>query len=149
MFVGAEAYEAAGGTITRDLFSGDDDGFMDDAALVHRLAIEKLEAKAAELRPQWAWTKAVLDLEYGALSQYGRLRPQPAEASRPSSPRRSSASSSGSASSKRSAPTSGPTSSRRSSAARGTPRRNRRDDRRSCGLWRDGPRPRRLHRHDR
>ena len=79
MFVGAEAYEAAGGTITRDLFSGDDDGFMDDAALVRRLAIEKLEAKAAELRPQWAWTKAVLDPEYGFMAQYARLRPQPAE----------------------------------------------------------------------
>jgi ParB family transcriptional regulator, chromosome partitioning protein len=79
MFVGSQAYEAAGGTITRDLFSGDDDGFMENAALVQRLAIEKLEAKAAELRPQWAWTKAVLDLEYGALSQYIRVRPQPAE----------------------------------------------------------------------
>jgi ParB family chromosome partitioning protein len=44
LFVGAEAYEAAGGTITRDLFNGDDEGFMDDAALVRRLAIEKLEA---------------------------------------------------------------------------------------------------------
>ncbi len=79
MFVGAEAYEAAGGPITRDLFSGDDDGFMDDAALVRRLAIEKLEAKAAELRPQWKWTKAALDLEYGELSRYVHLRPQPAE----------------------------------------------------------------------
>ena len=79
LFVGAEAYEAAGGTITRDLFSGDDDGFMDDASLVRRLAIEKLEAKAAELRADWAWAKAALDLEYGALSQYARLRPQPAE----------------------------------------------------------------------
>ena len=79
LFVGAEAYEAAGGTITRDLFSGDDDGFMDDAALVRRLAIEKLEAKAAELRPQWAWTKAMLDPEYGFMAQYGRVRPQPAE----------------------------------------------------------------------
>ena len=68
-FVGADAFEAAGGTIARDLFSGDDDGFMDDAALVRRLAIEKLEAKAAELRPRWAWTRAVLDLEYGALVQ--------------------------------------------------------------------------------
>jgi hypothetical protein len=29
MFVGAAAYEAAGGTITRDPFSGDEDGFMD------------------------------------------------------------------------------------------------------------------------
>jgi ParB family chromosome partitioning protein len=52
---------------------------MIDAALVRRLAIEKLEAKAAELRPQWAWTKAALDPEYGFLAQYARLRPQPAE----------------------------------------------------------------------
>jgi ParB family chromosome partitioning protein len=70
-FIGAAAYESAGGTITRDLFSGDEDGFMDDAALVRLLAIEKLEARAAELRPEWAWTKAVLDLEYGFMAQYG------------------------------------------------------------------------------
>ena len=52
---------------------------MDDAALVHRLAIEKLEAKAEELRPQWAWTKAVLDPEYRMLAQYGRIEPRPAK----------------------------------------------------------------------
>jgi ParB family transcriptional regulator, chromosome partitioning protein len=79
MFVGAEVYEAAGGHITRDLFSGDDDGFMNDATLVRRLALEKLEAKAAELRPQWKWTRAALDLEYGELSKYIRVRPQPAK----------------------------------------------------------------------
>src|SRR6202011_4536048 len=78
-FVGAEAYEAAGGKLTRDLFSADEDGFLDDAALVRRLAIEKLEAKAAELRPSWAWTNAVLDPEYGSMAQYARVRPQPAE----------------------------------------------------------------------
>jgi ParB family chromosome partitioning protein len=76
-FVGAAAYEAAGGRVTRDLFSADEDGFLDDAALVRRLAIEKLEKKAAELRPLWAWTKAVLDPEYGSMAQYGRVRPQP------------------------------------------------------------------------
>jgi ParB family chromosome partitioning protein len=38
MFVGAEPYRAAGGTITQDLFSADDEGFMDDAALARRLA---------------------------------------------------------------------------------------------------------------
>jgi ParB family chromosome partitioning protein len=79
IFVGAAAYEAAGGHITRDLFSGDDDGFMDDAALVRRLAIEKLEARAAELRPRWAWTRAAFDLDYHELAQYARLRPQPAD----------------------------------------------------------------------
>jgi ParB family chromosome partitioning protein len=78
-FVGAEAYEAAGGHVTRDLFTGDEDGFMDDAALVQRLAIEKLEAKAAALRPKWAWIKAVLDLEYGFMAQYARVRPQPVD----------------------------------------------------------------------
>jgi ParB family transcriptional regulator, chromosome partitioning protein len=44
---------------------------------VKRLAIEKLEAKAEELRPQWAWTKAVLDPEYGFLAQYARVKPKP------------------------------------------------------------------------
>jgi ParB family chromosome partitioning protein len=78
-FVGDEAYEAAGGAITRDLFSGDDEGFMNDSALVRRLAIEKLEAKAAELRPHWAWTKAALDLEYGELAHYARVEPKPAK----------------------------------------------------------------------
>ena len=76
-FVGADAYKAAGGTITQDLFSADDEGFMDDAALVRRLATKKLEARAAELRPDWAWTKAVLDPEYGMLAPYARVQPKP------------------------------------------------------------------------
>ena len=79
LFVGSAAYEAAGGTVTRDLFSGDDEGFMDDAALVRRLAIEKLEQKAAELRTRWAWIKAMLDPAYDFTAQYRRVRPQPAE----------------------------------------------------------------------
>ena len=80
MFVGREAYEAAGGKVTDDLFTRDDeDGFLDDAALVRRLAIEKLEAKAEELRSQWAWTKAVLDPEHGFLAQYARVEPKPAK----------------------------------------------------------------------
>jgi ParB family chromosome partitioning protein len=78
-FIGAEAYQAAGGMIVTDLFSSDDDGFMDDTTRVHRLAIEKLEAKAEELRPQWKWTKAVLDLDYATLHEYTHLRPKPAE----------------------------------------------------------------------
>ena len=78
-FVGAAAYEAAGGTVTRDLFSGDEDGFLDDAALVRRLAFAKLEAKAEELRPHWAWVRPMLDPDYGFTSEYSRIRPQPAE----------------------------------------------------------------------
>jgi ParB family transcriptional regulator, chromosome partitioning protein len=50
---------------------------MDDAALVRRLAIEKIEAKAEDLRAEWAWTKAVLDPEYGTLARYARVEPKP------------------------------------------------------------------------
>ena len=78
-FVGLPAYEAAGGTVTRDLFSAEDEGFMDDAALVRRLAVEKLEAKAAELRGEWAWARAELEPEYGFMAQYRRIEPEPAE----------------------------------------------------------------------
>jgi ParB family transcriptional regulator, chromosome partitioning protein len=78
-FVGAAVYEAAGGTVTRDLFSGDEDGFLDDAALVRRLAFAKLEAKAEELRPSWAWAKAMLDPDYGFTAEYTRIPPKAAE----------------------------------------------------------------------
>ena len=51
-FVGVEAYSQAGGTITRDLFSEDDEDaiFLDDKPLVVRLATEKLEAIAEQTR---------------------------------------------------------------------------------------------------
>ena len=78
-FVGIDAYEAAGGSVTRDLFSDRDEGYMDDAGLVHRLAMAKLEAKAEELRQSWSWAKAVLDLEYGFASDFGRVYPNTAD----------------------------------------------------------------------
>jgi ParB family chromosome partitioning protein len=78
-FVGLAAYEQAGGRVTRDLFSSDDEGYLDDGALVRRLALQKLEAKAAALRGEWAWATAALDLEYGFLRQFDRLEPQAAE----------------------------------------------------------------------
>ena len=80
-FVGLAAYEAAGGAIRCDLFSTREEGFMDDAALVRRLAIEKLEAKAAELRSSWAWAKPMLDPDYGFTAEYRRVHPKPAQLS--------------------------------------------------------------------
>jgi ParB family chromosome partitioning protein len=77
-FVGLAAYEAAGGAIRCDLFSSREEGFMDDAALVRRLAIEKLEIKAAELRSSWAWAKPMLDPNYGFTAEYRRVHPKPA-----------------------------------------------------------------------
>ena len=62
VFVGAEAYEAAGGVIARDLFQHDGGGWFEDVALLDRLAREKLEAVAAEVRSEgWKWLEVALD----------------------------------------------------------------------------------------
>ena len=50
LFVGREAYEAKGGTITPDLFSQGDAGYADQPELVQELAEEMLDAIAAEYR---------------------------------------------------------------------------------------------------
>lgn len=65
-FVGLEAYEAAGGSVLRDLFADADDGWLQDAGLLNRLVAEKLEKTAAELRAEgWKWVEAAADFPYG------------------------------------------------------------------------------------
>ena len=44
-FVGLDAYEAAGGIVTRDLFEDDDGGWLQDPALLDRLVAEKLATR--------------------------------------------------------------------------------------------------------
>ena len=44
-FVGLDAYVAAGGVVLRDLFQGDDGGWLQDVALLDRLVAEKLQAR--------------------------------------------------------------------------------------------------------
>lgn len=75
-FVGADAYVAAGGTITRDLFSSNGSAYFDDAALLTRLAHEKLEAKRQEmLKLGWKWAEAAIDFPYNAAFGMRRLDP--------------------------------------------------------------------------
>ncbi|WP_137127636.1 ParB N-terminal domain-containing protein [Roseomonas sp. HF4] len=65
-FVGAEAYEAAGGLILRDLFQPDDGGWWQDAGLLDRLARERLEREAEAIRAEgWRWVEAAPDFPYG------------------------------------------------------------------------------------
>ncbi|RUW97486.1 DNA-binding protein, partial [Mesorhizobium sp. M8A.F.Ca.ET.059.01.1.1] len=45
-FIGIEAYGDAGGIVMRDLFQGDDGGWLQDVLLVDRLVAEKLEREA-------------------------------------------------------------------------------------------------------
>ena len=64
-FIG-EAYEAAGGAIMRDLFQGDDGGWLQDVALVARLVAERLDREADAIRAEgWRWIEVALDFPYG------------------------------------------------------------------------------------
>lgn len=65
LFVGQEAYEAKGGTITPDLFSQGDAGYADQPELVQELAEEKLDAIADEYRAiGWHEVRSQLDRPY-------------------------------------------------------------------------------------
>ncbi|MFC5417985.1 ParB/RepB/Spo0J family partition protein [Bosea eneae] len=74
-FVGIDAYEAAGGTILRDLFQGDDGGWLQDVALVDRMVSEKLEAEAQAVAAEgWKWIEVASDFAYGHTFGLRRLR---------------------------------------------------------------------------
>ena len=73
-FVGVEAYDAAGGVVLRDLFNRDDGGWLQDAALLDRLAREKLERAAEEIRAEgWKWSETAIDFPYGHTTGLRRL----------------------------------------------------------------------------
>ena len=63
IFVGAEAYGEAGGTILRDLFTEDGGGWFEDPALLDRLVAEKLAGIARDVRDEegWKWAEAHTD----------------------------------------------------------------------------------------
>ena len=75
-FVGVKAYEKAGGTIRRDLFSNEDNGYMQDAGLLERLALAKLDKAARTIKAEgFAWVESHAQyLGYSDFSHYGRVR---------------------------------------------------------------------------
>jgi ParB family chromosome partitioning protein len=66
IFIGAEAYTEAGGTIIRDLFTEDRGGYFEDAALLDRLVMEELERRAFRVRGDeaWKWWEAHIDFPH-------------------------------------------------------------------------------------
>jgi ParB family chromosome partitioning protein len=72
--VGVAAYEAAGGIVMRDLFEQDNGGWLQDAALLDRLAIVKLTSEAETLRAEgWRWIEVALEFPYGHAAGLRRL----------------------------------------------------------------------------
>ncbi len=65
-FVGIDVYEASGGVVLRDLFQGDDGGWLEDPALLDRLVVDKLQAEAQAIAAEgWKWIEVSTDLPYG------------------------------------------------------------------------------------
>ncbi|WLE00865.1 ParB/RepB/Spo0J family partition protein (plasmid) [Agrobacterium leguminum] len=67
VYVGIEAYEAAGGIVMRDLFEQDNGGWLQDPALLEQLMLEKLTADAEALRTDegWKWVDSAIDFHFG------------------------------------------------------------------------------------
>jgi ParB family chromosome partitioning protein len=64
-FVGIDAYEAAGGSVLRDLFEHDDGGWLQDVPLLDRLVTEKLTAEAEKVAAEgWKWIEAAVSFPY-------------------------------------------------------------------------------------
>lgn len=73
-FVGLDAYEQAGGGVRRDLFAEGDAGvYLTDAALLERLAQDKLAGIAAEVKAEgWAWADATPGVTHTDLHAFQR-----------------------------------------------------------------------------
>ena len=66
LYVGVEAYEGAGGVVSRDLFEADNGGWFQDPALLERLVRDKLDMEAQSIQTEgWLWIEAAIDFPYG------------------------------------------------------------------------------------
>ncbi|MCC8430099.1 ParB N-terminal domain-containing protein [Reyranella aquatilis] len=73
-FVGLDVYEAAGGVVLRDLFEDDAGGWLQDVALLDRLATDKLAAEAEKIAGEgWKWIEVAVDFRYGHAHHLRRL----------------------------------------------------------------------------
>jgi ParB family chromosome partitioning protein len=81
VYVGIDAYEAAGGVVMRDLFEQDQGGWLQDPALLEQLVFEKLKRNAETLKAEegWRWVEAAIDFPYGHASGLRRFYGKQAE----------------------------------------------------------------------
>lgn len=79
-FIGIKAYRAAGGTITKDLFTGRHDSgtWLNDSRILHDLAHKKLSYALKGHSEGWKWTEARPELTWEQKQQFNRLTPVPA-----------------------------------------------------------------------
>ncbi|TPL46556.1 ParB/RepB/Spo0J family partition protein [Mesorhizobium sp. B2-4-6] len=74
-FIGLDAYVAAGGTVLRDLFQGDDGGWLQDVPLVDQMVADKLKAESQAVAAEgWKWIDVAPDFAYGHAFGLRQLR---------------------------------------------------------------------------
>ena len=78
-FVTLKAYEKAGGTTKRDLFSDDDSGvYIEDRGLLDTLVTERLEKNARAVRAEgWKWVQVSAEFAYQQSAEYRRIHAEP------------------------------------------------------------------------
>jgi ParB family chromosome partitioning protein len=77
-FIGIDAYLEAGGPIMRDLFQGDDGGWLQDVGLVELMVAEKLNEQAARIAAEgWKWIEVAPDFPYGHTFGLRQIRGAP------------------------------------------------------------------------
>jgi ParB family chromosome partitioning protein len=75
IFVTVAAYEDAGGPLRRDLFSDDGKAYLQDAALLERLALDKLQQPAREVAVEgWKWVDVRARYVYEDYVRHGEVR---------------------------------------------------------------------------
>ncbi|WP_304273809.1 ParB/RepB/Spo0J family partition protein [Caulobacter segnis] len=83
VYVGLDAYEAAGGPVLRDLFTPAGGGWAEDVALLERLVFDKLAVEAARVQAAegWKWVEAYLSHPHGHgwSRVWERVLPRPAD----------------------------------------------------------------------
>jgi ParB family transcriptional regulator, chromosome partitioning protein len=77
-FIGVAAYVEAGGPVMRDLFQGDDGGWLQDVVLIDRMVADRLEREAEAIRAEgWKWIEIAPDFAYGHTFGLRQLRGEP------------------------------------------------------------------------
>ncbi|AXE65299.1 DNA-binding protein [Hyphomonas sp. CACIAM 19H1] len=77
-FIDIDAYVEAGGSVMRDLFQGDDGGWLQDVGLVDLMVSERLREEAMKVQAEgWRWIDAAPDFPYGHTYGLRQLRGMP------------------------------------------------------------------------
>lgn len=74
-FVTIEAYKAAGGDVSEDLFAEHETSYLQNPELVERLAQDKLETIAKDYIGDWKWVDVHQDLDFNTIHSFGSVSP--------------------------------------------------------------------------